>query len=74
MNYNKANIYVTTNALQIRTMRTTYPIVTQPLPLKEITVQTFMVITLLLFFIVLSPENISLSNSVLPVWTLNGII
>lgn len=67
MNYNKANIYVTTNALQIRTMRTTYPIVTQPLPLKEITVQTFMVITLLLFFIVLSPENISLSNSVLPV-------
>ena len=67
MNYNKANIYVTTNTLQIRTMRTTYPIVTQPLPLKEITVQTFMVITLLLFFIVLSPENISLSNSVLPV-------
>jgi len=67
MNCNNANIYVTTNTLQIRTMRTTYPIVTQPLPLKEITVQTFMVITLLLFFIVLSPENISLSNSVLPV-------
>ena len=65
MNYNKANIYVTTNTLQNRTMRTTYPIVSQSLPLKEITVQTFMLITFLLFFIVLSPENISLRNPVL---------